>query len=341
MARRVVAFLWVTRVCRSRPAQPSVTSATTAATTKRSSSHGTGGLGHSSRVPTTGRMIQTTSPLSPVPRPPRVRPWAIPGSAVPNTGPSSNPGTAQPGQTIPSPNSGPTSALSGISCTSDDSCVAVGYGSLSSTVAQTLVESWNGTSWSIVPSPDVGTNGNFLNAVSCVSASSCTAVGQYATSGGFPELTLIESWDGTKWSIVPSPNRNPKESNSLHAVSCAAARSCVAVGEYPNKKNLASTLIESWNGAAWSITSSPNTAKKNYLYGVSCTSISRCQAVGQGVDTTLVESWNGAKWTQSASPGRGQSSDLAGVSCVTAAWCGAVGFSGSSRTLKTLSELYG
>ena len=243
--------------------------------------------------------------------------------------------------TVPSPNSGPTSALSGVSCTSDDSCVAVGYGSLSSTVAQTLVESWNGSSWSIVPSPDVGANGNFLNAVSCVSASSCTAVGQYATSGGFPELTLIESWDGTKWSIVPSPNRNPEESNSLHGVSCAAARACVAVGEYPNKKNIASTLIESWNGTAWSITSSPNTAKKNYLYGVSCTSISKCQAVGQGVDTTLVEYWNGAKWTRSASPGRGQSSNLAGVSCVTATWCEAVGFSGNSRTLKTLSELYG
>ncbi len=242
---------------------------------------------------------------------------------------------------IPSPNSGPTSALSGVSCISDDSCVAVGYGSLSDTVAQTLVESWNGSSWTIVPSPDVGTNGNFLNAVSCVSASSCTAVGQYATSGGFPQLTLIESWDGTKWSIVPSPNRNQEESNSLHAVSCAGARSCVAVGEYPNKKNVASTLIESWNGAAWSITPSPDTAKMNYLYAVSCSSMSKCQAVGQGVDTTLVESRNGAKWTQSASPGRGQSSELAGVSCVTATWCEAVGFSGNSRTLKTLSELYG
>ena len=244
---------------------------------------------------------------------------------------------------VPSPNSGPTSALSGVSCIAANSCVAVGHGSLSSTIAQTLVESWNGTAWSIVPSPDVGTNGNFLNAVSCVTATSCTAVGEYATSGGYPQLTLIESWDGTKWSVVPSPNKTTLESNSLYGVSCASVNSCIAVGEYPNAHHAASTLIESWNGTTWSIAASPNDSRGNDLFGVSCTSPKHCQAVGRGADTTLIESWNGVTWTKSASPSRSSalSSALAGVSCVSGTWCGAAGFSETPRTLRTLTELYG
>lgn len=244
----------------------------------------------------------------------------------------------------PSPNNGTVpNDLTGVSCASSLSCEAVGYSGLGSAEDQTLVESWNGTAWTIVPSPDVGTNGNFLNAVSCVTASSCTAVGEYATSGGYPQLTLIESWDGTKWSVVPSPNKTTLESNSLYGVSCASVNSCIAVGEYPNAHHAASTLIESWNGTTWSIAASPNDSRGNDLFGVSCTSPKHCQAVGRGADMTLIESWNGVTWTKSASPSRSSalSSVLAGVSCVSGTWCGAVGFSETPRTLRTLTELYG
>jgi hypothetical protein len=61
-----------------------------------------------------------------------------------------------------------------VSRASSDSCTAEGF---SWSVDQTLVESWDGTAWSIVSSPNPSTAENTLGAVSCVGSTSCTAVG--------------------------------------------------------------------------------------------------------------------------------------------------------------------
>jgi hypothetical protein len=72
-------------------------------------------------------------------------------------------------------------------------------------------ESWNGNRWTIVKSPNTSTSdSNSLYEVSCLSSSFCTAVGVYygpSTSDYYQ--TLIESWDGRRWTIVPSPNPPP------------------------------------------------------------------------------------------------------------------------------------
>jgi hypothetical protein len=75
--------------------------------------------------------------------------------------------------------------------------------------------------------------------VSCVSASSCTAAGSSGSD------TLIESWDGTAWSVVTSPDGPvaPASDNELLGVSCLAA-SCTAGGGYRSGTNQL-TLIES------------------------------------------------------------------------------------------------
>ncbi len=67
---------------------------------------------------------------------------------------------------------------------------AVGF-SGSSTLPQTLVEHWNGSQWSIVPSPNVGTNLNSLNGVTVVSANNVWAVGVYFNAANL-QKTLIE-----------------------------------------------------------------------------------------------------------------------------------------------------
>ena len=67
---------------------------------------------------------------------------------------------------------------------------------------KTLVERWNGTSWSIVTSPNPsGATFAVLSGVSCPSTTSCYAVGESAL-----DKTLVEHWNGTSWSIVASPN---------------------------------------------------------------------------------------------------------------------------------------
>src|SRR5207253_9542279 len=73
------------------------------------------------------------------------------------------------------------------------------------------------------------------------------------------------------------------------------------------------TLIEHWNGTAWSIVTSPNTSttQSNGLGGVTCASASNCWAVGSYYNLsiiknqphhTLTERWNGTAWPIVTSP---------------------------------------
>jgi hypothetical protein len=75
-----------------------------------------------------------------------------------------------------------------------------------------------------------------MNSVSCAPAGFCAAVASYdappANAGGAViGRTLAESWNSTRWSIVPSPNRGARY-NVLNSVSCASKTACVAVGQF-------------------------------------------------------------------------------------------------------------
>jgi hypothetical protein len=191
---------------------------------------------------------------------------------------------------VPSPSNGATgNILYGVACQpTAGSCQAVGYYNISGTT-RTLIESWNGTSWSIVPSPNNGGAGSFLVAVSCHRASSCQAVGQYGDASLGHNQTLIESWNGTTWSIVPSPDIGTNV-NGLLGVSCQSPNLCEAVGAYLNASlGQYQTLIESWNGTSWTIVPSPNNGTGyNVLAAISCRRTARsCQAVGNYLNTGL------------------------------------------------------
>lgn len=238
--------------------------------------------------------------------------------------------------------------LNGVSCVSKTSCKAVGTYSNVSLGFQTLAESWNGTKWSIVPSasPGLGIGSNELLSVSCVSATSCQAVGDAYYSGQTYE-TLIESWKSGAWRRVASPNpNNGSNIDYLYGVSCVSAISCKAVGFYDDDASVGRSLAESWNGTTWKVSKSPNHGTgHNYLNGVSCASKTSCKAVGYyqpgGSYRTLIESWNGASWTLSASP-TVTDGVLNGVSCISGTWCKAVGGGTRGGVLgATLIESYG
>jgi hypothetical protein len=231
---------------------------------------------------------------------------------------------------VPSPTPpGPAGGLDGVSCVSAAACVAVGSYGTSTGASKALVESWNGTSWSVVPSPHPASSSTILYGVSCVSAADCTGVGSIYHLGSGTIETLVESWNGTSWSAVPSPS--PASSgNVLAGVSCVSAVACTAVGDDYETPTAERTLVESWNGTSWSVVPSPNRLSSNTLYGVSCASATACTAVGYHGDRrstrALVESWNGATWSLVTSPNPGSDYDnLSGVSCPAAAACTAVG----------------
>ena len=239
---------------------------------------------------------------------------------------------------VPSPNPGKghvskLSALHGVSCMSPTSCVAVGdFEAVGSDREDTLVESWHGSAWKIVASPNPAYY-NYLNGISCTSPTNCVAVGSGVN-------TLVESWNGVAWKVVPSPN--PGSGDTLNSVSCTGATSCVAVGITFAPASL--TLVESWDGTAWSVTASPNPADDgNSLRGVSCTSSSDCVAAGDYFVTTntfasLVESWDGIAWSVHTSPDPGSLTNLIyGVSCASSTDCMAVGSYTNDATGGTLT----
>ena len=90
---------------------------------------------------------------------------------------------------------------------------------------------------------------NFLLAVSCPSASECTTAGYHYRN---LTLTLVESWNGHRWTIVNSPNASTTGHNILYAVSCTSASDCTAVGTSYSPAETTPTnrnLIETWNGS--------------------------------------------------------------------------------------------
>jgi len=96
----------------------------------------------------------------------------------------------------PQPSGATSSALTGVSCTSPTACTAVGNFVNSAGVQQTLAEQWNVDNWSAPSLPPVpaGATSTTLSSVSCTSATTCTAVGDYVDSSGIE--TLAESYSG-------------------------------------------------------------------------------------------------------------------------------------------------
>ena len=115
--------------------------------------------------------------------------------------------------------------LSGVSCVDAATCVAVGSGEPNRGVAM----KWDGVVWSVTPTATPHDR-DLLNAVSCASATHCIATGYRADSGS--TFTLVESFDGTAWTGVPSDSAPGANDNYLSGVSCPRTGRCFAVGFY-------------------------------------------------------------------------------------------------------------
>jgi hypothetical protein len=176
-------------------------------------------------------------------------------------------------QSTPSPG-GTYSFLNGVSCTSASSCTATGLAYIGATkftvgTQVTLAEFWNGTSWSVQPTPTITNPSGKVTAselagVSCTSAAACTAVGYYQIQGTGEDFALAEAWNGSSWSVQSTPSlQNGGLDPALDRVSCTSAAACTAVGTqeivadvFGDVSHL--TLAEAWNGSAWAVQSTPN-----------------------------------------------------------------------------------
>jgi hypothetical protein len=246
----------------------------------------------------------------------------------------------------------PTSTTKGtelpsVSCVSATTCTAVGYATINTAPHQFVgalyaVGKVNGGSWTVqtVPDPAGYANGGFTG-VSCTSASSCIAVGQYGTTanGG---AALAERWNGTSWTVLSVPDPATSINTQLNAVSCSAADTCMAVGAWTTGGDNGYTLAELWNGTNWTIVPTADKAPIAILSGVSCPSASFCAAVGENGDP-IAETWNGTAWTNAppVTPAGYRAVSLLGVSCSAPSACTASGYydtQGNGQGGKPLAE---
>ena len=176
----------------------------------------------------------------------------------------------------------------------------------------TFSEHYDGTSWKSVATPNVGSGSNSLNGVLALAPDNVWAVG-YSTAtlkppqGHYdvPTKTLIEHYDGARWSVVPSPNVGPDsqyESNRLLGITAVSANDIWAFGSYfaASGSENQMTLVLHWDGSSWSVMASPTPKPGSFwddiLYGGVVTAPGNVWIVGSedpprqntGVSGTLV-----------------------------------------------------
>ena len=228
--------------------------------------------------------------------------------------------------------------LTGVSCPSASDCTAVGFYEDGSGNTRPLVERWNGAAWTLVSaSAPVGSLASELLTVSCAGPDTCVAGGTQMQSGG-EEMTLAEHWDGTEWSVVPTPTPGTNPQARFEGISCLSASTCTAVGYFRSGPSLVG-LAESWDGEEWTVQPLTTPQGEGVLTGVSCTAPQTCTAAGYFYNPSeldhgwrpLVERLSGSSWSvlEIASlevPANWwRESSLNGISCAEAKACVAVG----------------
>jgi beta propeller repeat protein len=226
--------------------------------------------------------------------------------------PTPTPGCTPTWNRVSSPNPGSQDNwLTDVSAVSSADVWTVGYYHDIGNPIRTLVEHWNGSSWAVVISPNVGTGENRLLGVSARASDDVWAVGYYVNTGGVQQ-TLTMHWNGSVWSIISSPSVGSFD-NALEDATILSATDAWAVGHYNLNTGAAQTLTLHWDGTTWSVISSPNPGSQASLSDVDAISASDIWAVGSynfGSTKTLLLHWNGSTWTQVTGDDPGTTYDI-------------------------------
>jgi alpha-tubulin suppressor-like RCC1 family protein len=212
---------------------------------------------------------------------------------------------------------------------------AVGFTKSGTTnVQRTLIEHWNGTTWTVVPSPNPlgGAAGNdALEAVDGVSPTDVWAAGEKFSSNGGGITLIFEHFNGTTWTVAPFPLTNAFEFAS--AITTIAPNDAWVVGSFGSS----TTLAAHWNGTKWALVPTPSPTDGpnpiNNLTGVTAVSSTNVYASGyegnvnnQNFQKPYVLHWNGTAWSLVTAPNAGgEGSKFLGIAALSGSDIWAVG----------------
>ena len=157
--------------------------------------------------------------------------------------------------------------------------------------------------WTVAASVDPSATTNVLNAVSARTGTDAWAVGDdKAAVDDATFAMLAEHWNGSQWSQVPTPDL-PTSDEKLLAVSAGGASDVWAVGSQgPTGTATQHPLAAHWDGAAWTIVTTPATSGHAALAGVASLAPGNAWAVGTGNGKALIEHWDGTAWSLVTAP---------------------------------------
>jgi hypothetical protein len=207
------------------------------------------------------------------------------------------------------------STFASVSASGPDEAWAVGTFMNQKAINTPLAEHRVGTTWTRVAVPETAGQGATLSGVDDLSPDNAWAVG---TSNG---LTLIEHWNGTTWSIVPSPDPasgTPGDGDMLTSISGTGPDDLWAAGWETNEATMRITMLfEHWNGTTWTAVTTPTPG--GIALAITAISPGNVWAVGEaGLPAAAAAAhWNGTKWSSVPAdvniPGASQT-QLTGVS---------------------------
>lgn len=161
---------------------------------------------------------------------------------------------------------------------------------------RTLIERWDGRTWTRVPSPNPGETTNVLQSVSAVSRKDAWAVGWSMSQ---QSVAIAMRWNGRTWKAVPVDP--PPGNTQFYAVKALSARDVWAVGARAGRP-----LVMRWNGSRWRALPEPPIAETS-LRAIAPDPDGGMWVAGSRItDDGLVRRplflhWNGRRWATGTS----------------------------------------
>jgi hypothetical protein len=206
-----------------------------------------------------------------------------------------------------------------------------------------FAEHFDGTTWSVVPTPNTGSNFNSFYGLAA-SGGQAWAVGE-DLDARYQDRALIKWWNDGRWRTVDNPQPGSVR-DLLFGASARSPSDVWVVGDQEGRNGKFETLAEHWNGSRWAVVPTPDAGTSgNHLYAVDAVAANDVWAVGQQLgpqapDQGLVEHWNGSSWSVIAAPASRAASVMLDGVAVAGDQVWAVGESDSQRGAFPLVEHY-
>jgi hypothetical protein len=185
---------------------------------------------------------------------------------------------------------------------------------------EALIEHFDGHAWTLVAGADVGGRSASLSAVVALAPDNAWAVGSAlgSTSTDPQRDSLIEHWDGRRWSLAPGGPSTPGASRTLIGVAAPGPDSVWIQGQESVAGPTSSgsrDFFQHWDGQRWTLSRGPQaTSPESGLAATQSISVDAAgdawaaggKISGQGEagrgDGALVARWDGSNWVEMPPP---------------------------------------